>query len=196
MGTRSRVVVIGTSWGGLAALRVVLQVVGPDFAWPILVVQHRAPGKRDHLTALVQEMTPLNVVEAADKMMIKPRTVYLAPANYHLLVERDFSLSLSIDEKVNYSRPAIDVLFETAAEAYRSALIAVLLTGASNDGTNGLRVVQAFGGLTIAQSPQTAEVALMPQSAIEAGVVDFVFDLEEIGEYLTHVAKNVGGLIL
>jgi two-component system chemotaxis response regulator CheB len=128
------------------------------------------------------------VKEADQNEFVQRGHVYIAPANYHLLVERDRSLSLSIDEKVCYSRPSIDVLFETAADVYRAALIGVLLTGANHDGTAGLKKIKQRGGLTIAQDPATAEVATMPHSAIQKQVVDKVLSLGEIASCLAQLS--------
>ena len=106
--------------------------------------------------------------------------MYVAPANYHLLIENDKTFSLSVDDKVNYSRPAIDVLFKSASEAFGSALIAVILTGASSDGADGLKAIKENGGLAIVQDPKKAESEMMPRSAIEACNVDHILALEEI----------------
>ena len=121
----------------------------------------------DYLAFSLNESCQLVVKEAEEKDPIKPGYVYIAPANYHLLVEGDQTLSLSVDAKVCYSRPSIDVLFETAAEVYRSDLVGVILTGASDDGTSGLKRIKEQGGLTIAQDPATAEYAVMPRSEFE-----------------------------
>ena len=183
-------VVIGASAGGLNALQRVLAPLPADFALPILVVQHRLPTSDDFLTFSLKESCQLAVKEADEKEPARPGRVYIAPANYHLLVERDKTLSLSIDAKVCYSRPSIDVLFETAAEAYRSGLIGIILTGASDDGTAGLKKIKEEGGLTIAQDPNTAEYAVMPLSAIREDIVDKIFPLSEIGAFLAQLVKK------
>ena len=128
-------VVMGASAGGLSALQEILRPLPRDFRLPILIVQHRWPAQEDLMTFALNEASRLQVKEAELNEFIQPARVYLAPANYHLLVEQDRWLSLSVDEKVCYSRPSIDVLFETAADAYGAALIGVLLTGANSDGT-------------------------------------------------------------
>ena len=130
------------------------------------------------------------VKEAEEKDPIKPGHVYVAPANYHLLVERDQTMSLSVDAKVCYSRPSIDVLFETAAEVYRSGLVGVILTGASDDGTAGLKRIKEQGGLTIAQDPATAEYAVMPRSAVRENVIDNIFSLTQIASFLAQFSKQ------
>ncbi len=180
-------IVIGASVGGLSALQKILASVPADFALPILVVQHRLPVADDFFTFSLDESCPLVVKEADEKEAVQAGYVYLAPANYHLLVEQDRTLSLSIDAKVCYSRPAIDVLFETAAEVYLSGLVGVILTGASNDGTAGLKKIKENGGLAIAQDPASAESALMPLSAIREGIVDKIFSLTEIGAFLAQL---------
>lgn len=182
----SQVVAIGASTGGLGALQTILSALPADFPAALLIVQHRKAAAKDLLSEILGRTCLLGVQEATDKMLIRTGQVYLAPANYHLLVERDYSLSLSIDERVSYARPSIDVLFETAAEAYGKNLVGVLLTGANHDGTAGFRRIKAQRGLTIAQDPETAEAQTMPQSAIQAGVVDLVLSLEKIAGYLKH----------
>jgi two-component system chemotaxis response regulator CheB len=130
------------------------------------------------------------VKEADQDELIEAGRIYIAPANYHLLVERDRTLSLSIDAKVCYSRPSIDVLFETAAEVYRSGLIGIILTGANNDGTAGLRRIKKNDGLTIAQDPATAEVKRMPTSAIEENIVDRIVSLKKLSSFLTQCSAR------
>ena len=178
-------IVIGTSAGGLNALQKILGPLPADFPLPILVVQHRLPAADDFLTFSLNESCALSVKEAEEKELIKPGFIYIAPANYHLLVEGDKTLSLTIDAKVCYARPSIDVLFETAAEAYLSALVGIILTGANNDGTAGLKKIKEKGGLTIAQDPATAESDVMPLSAIRENVVDKILSLAEIASFLS-----------
>ncbi|MBN1991840.1 MAG: chemotaxis protein CheB [Anaerolineae bacterium] len=181
-------IVIGTSAGGLKALQEILAPLPADFALPILVVQHRLPAPDDFLAFSLNESCQLTVKEAEEKEPIKPGLVYIAPANYHLLVEQDKTLSLSAEAKVCYSRPSIDVLFETAAEAYLSSLIGLILTGANNDGTAGLKKIKEKGGLTIAQDPTTAESGIMPYSAIQEKAVDKIMSLAEISSFLLQLS--------
>lgn len=183
-------IVIGASAGGPNALQEVLAPLPADFTLPILVVQHRSPASDDSLVFSLDESCQLTIKEADEKELIKPGYVYVAPANYHLLVERDKTLSLSVDARVCYSRPSIDVLFETAAEAYLSGLVGIILTGANNDGTAGLKKIKGKGGLTIAQHPATAEAAMMPWSAIQEGVVDKILSLTEIASFLIRLSKE------
>jgi two-component system, chemotaxis family, protein-glutamate methylesterase/glutaminase len=184
-----KAVVIGASVGGVKALQNVLAPLPADFALPILVVQHRMPAPDDFLVFSLSESCRLTVKEADEKESIKPGHVYVAPANYHLLVERDETLSLSVDARVCYSRPSIDVLFETAAEVYRSGLIGIVLTGANHDGTAGLKKIKEKGGLTIVQDPATAESSYMPRSAIQEAVVDRVLSLAEIASFLARCSQ-------
>ena len=185
-----KAVVVGASAGGLNALQKVLAPLPADFTLPIFVVQHRLPAPDDFLTLALDRTCQLVVKEADEKEPVKPGYVYLAPANYHLLIERNQTLSLSVDAKVCYSRPSIDVLFETAADVYRSGLIGIILTGASNDGTAGLQKIKEKGGMTIAQDPDSAEHRLMPFSAIREGIVKHVFSLTETASFLTQIVKK------
>jgi two-component system, chemotaxis family, protein-glutamate methylesterase/glutaminase len=161
-------IVIGGSAGAIDALLTLLPALPRDFPLPVLVVVHLPPNERSLLPEIFGPRCRIPVKEAEDKEPIRGGTVYFAPPNYHLLVESDFSLSLSSDEPVFYSRPAIDILFESAADAYGSAVRAVLLSGASADGTAGVRAVHRVGGLNFVQHPDTAEVSLMPRSALQS----------------------------
>lgn len=182
-----RVVVMGASHGGLRAMKQILASLPPTFRAPIILVQHRAKESDETLAHALQEATPLSVQEAEDKQPVAPGNVYLAPADYHLLVDGD-AFALSTEEAVFYSRPSIDVAFESAAEAFKQSLVAVVLTGANRDGTRGLRRVKELGGYTVAQAPETAESAVMPAAAIASHVVDRVLSLEEIAPFLAEVA--------
>ena len=183
-------IVIGASSGGLNALQQVLAPLPANFPLPILIVQHRFPAADDLLTIALNESCRLKVKEADEKDYIETGHVYVAPANYHMLVERDRTISLSADVKVCYSRPSIDVLFESAADVYLSYLIGVILTGANHDGTVGLKKIKQNGGLTVAQDPATAEADMMPLSAIEANIVDQVLSLNEIASLLALLGKK------
>lgn len=163
-----RAVVIGASAGGVQALSQILPALPGNFPLPILVVVHVPPRRDNALVQLLAAKCALHVKEAEDKEMISGGTIYFAPANYHLLVESGGTIALSSEEPVNHSRPAIDLLFETAADAYGPDLTGIVLTGANQDGADGLKAVGAAGGIAIAQDPATAEVATMPQAAIAA----------------------------
>jgi two-component system, chemotaxis family, protein-glutamate methylesterase/glutaminase len=183
-------VVIGTSAGGLAALSAILPSLPEDFPLPILIVQHMAPNKESYLSAHLDQLSRIRVKEADDKEPIEPGRVYLAPGGYHLLIENDHSLSLSSDDRVCYSRPSIDVLFECAADVFREHLIGIVLTGANNDGASGLAQIKACGGLAIVQDPQTAEAMTMPEEAIKAAEVDYVLSIKEIAPLLCKIVQE------
>ena len=185
--------VIGCSMGGMHALQVIFGALPKDFPVPIAVVQHRYRTSNEGLPAFLRRHTPLNVVDTTDKEWIQPGTVYLAPANYHLLVQREKErgeLSLSVDEAVAYSRPSIDVLFESAADAYGSGVIGVVLTGANADGARGAKRIKSRGGFVIAQDPATAESPAMPQAAIDTARVDRILPLDRIGPFLVELCRN------
>lgn len=183
-------VVIGASAGGFQALQEILAPLPADFRLAMVIVLHRRPGPDDLLASTLNETSALPVKEADPDDRIEPGRVYLAPADYHLLVEPDKRLSLSIDARICYSRPAIDILFETAAETYRAGLIGLILSGASRDGTAGLCQIRAQGGLTIAQDPATATASLMPQSAIQEEVIDQILTLAELAPFLLRVSME------
>ncbi|GFM34681.1 chemotaxis protein CheB [Desulfovibrio subterraneus] len=175
-------VVIGVSAGGLAALEAVLSALGDSFSLPILIVQHISPDSESYLPYHFTPRCSLTVKEADDKEDIAPRTVYFAPPDYHMMVELDRTISLSVESRVNFSRPSVDVLFETAAEAYGEGLIGVILTGANNDGAAGLAKIKQLGGLAIVQTPETAQADAMPRAALEATHADHLLDLKDIGK--------------
>jgi two-component system chemotaxis response regulator CheB len=187
-GAPARIVVIGTSLGGLHALEVLLGGFAIDFPLPIAVVQHRGVDAeaRSLLTSLLQLGCVLPVVEADDKQPLQGGRVYFGPPDYHLLVERG-QLALSTDARVCHARPSIDVLFESAADAYGDGVIAVVLTGASADGAAGATRVRERGGTVVAQDPRGAEAPAMPAAAIATGAVHHVLPLDEIAPFL-HVA--------
>jgi two-component system chemotaxis response regulator CheB len=176
-------VAVGTSLGGLSALRSMLQGVPGYFAVPIAIVQHRDRGSTDMLSRILQQGSALTVLEVEDKEPIRPGFVYLAPPNYHLLAESEY-FSLSVDPPVAFARPSIDVLFESAAKVYAQSVIGVILTGANQDGAAGLAQIKAQGGTTIVQDPRTAECPIMPEAAIARSSVDYVLPLNQIPSML------------
>jgi two-component system chemotaxis response regulator CheB len=180
-----RLIVIGTSLGGLNALTLLLRRLPATLAVPVAVVQHRGLGDDGGLVDLLNLESALRVVDAEDKMPMAAGNVYLAPPDYHLLVEQDGTFSLSTDLPVRSARPSIDVLFESAAQAFGPQAIAVVLTGASADGADGLRCVKEKGGLAIVEDPSTAECAIMPAAALAAAPVASVLPLSRIPDYLT-----------
>ncbi len=177
-------VVIGVSAGGLKALRTILPALSPYFPVPVLVVQHLSPQADDFLARFLNEISQVKVKEADEKEPLLPGTVYLAPPNYHLLVETDKTLSLSVEGRVNYARPSIDVLFLTASEAFGARLIGLVLTGANDDGSRGLKRIKQRGGLALVQDPATADADHMPRAAITAANPDAIIPLQEIAAFL------------
>ena len=182
--------VIGTSLGGFSALKVLLGGLAQPFPLAIAIVQHRHKDSSPSMEVSIQQYTPLPVHEAEDKDELLPGHVYLAPADYHLLVERDY-LTLSVDEPVCFARPSIDVLFESAADAYAERAIGIILTGANRDGTNGLARLKARGGLAIVQDPATADTGMMPQAAIATTRVDAILPLPDIAPYLVNLLARL-----
>ena len=175
-------IVIGVSAGGLKALATLLQGLGPDFTIPIAIVQHRSRDS-DSLALVLQEYTPLRLREIEDKMPIEPGNVYVAPPDYHTLID-DGHFALSVDAPVVYSRPSIDVLFESAADELGERLAGIVLTGANQDGARGLRRIVQRGGRAIVQDPDSAEVGVMPRAALQQVPNAKVVALPDMGAYL------------
>lgn len=169
---KSLAIVVGGSAGSLRVLDGLLEALPLDLPVPILVVVHVGPDDHGQCAGSLRWSSCLPVIEPCDKTMLEAGRVYVAPANYHMLVERDGVISLSVDERVNWSRPSIDVLFESSARSWEHHVTGLLLSGASTDGTQGLRAIKAAGGYTLAQNPDDADYPLMPRSAINAGWVD------------------------
>lgn len=184
-----KIVVVGTSLGGLSALKVLLKALPRDFPLPIAIVQHRHKESERSLSTFLQQFSSLPIQEVEDKDELLPGHVYLAPADYHLLVEPG-CFALSTDEPVLYARPSIDVLFESAADVYAEKTIGIILTGANQDGTQGLARIKACGGWAIVQEPATAESVTMPKSAIATLPVDAILPLEEIAPYLVKLSRQ------
>lgn len=171
------------------ALKTVLQDLPVTFPLPVMIVQHLPATAGDSLPETLDRYCQVTVKQAEHGESPHPGFVYVAPPDYHLLVEIDRTFSLSVDQRVHYARPAIDVLFETAAEAYERALIGVVLTGANMDGSRGLQKIKELGGYAVVQDPATAESPVMPQAALRATTVDRVAPLEEIGAVLMGLSK-------
>jgi two-component system chemotaxis response regulator CheB len=185
---------MGGSAGGFKALSAILSALPLDFPLPVLVVQHLCPGDDGLFARHLASTAKLPLIEPCDKQWIKQGQVYVAPANYHMLVEQNGTIALSVDDKVNWSRPSIDVLFESAALAFGGRAIAVLLSGANADGAAGMQKIKEAGGLTIVQDPATAEYPVMPQAAIDCGAADEVLSAEEIGWRLIELgSRNIEG---
>ncbi|HEV7323322.1 MAG TPA: chemotaxis protein CheB [Ensifer sp.] len=187
MPSEAQAVVIGASAGAVEALSVILPGLPAGFRLPVMVVVHVPPDRPSLMVDLFRAKCRLSVEEAEDKQPLKAGTIYFAPPDYHLLVESDRNLSLSSDEPVLFSRPSIDVLFESAADAFGEALVAIILTGANRDGADGLRAVYEAGGMTIVQNPEGALASAMPDAAIQTCPSALVLSLDAIAEYLKEV---------
>jgi len=182
MSMRKQLVGVGASWGGLDALRTILSALPADLPAPVVVAQHRSA--ESHPTALRELLgaaTRLHVCEAEDKEPLLDGTVYLAPPDYHVLIEEEYALALSTDGPVMYARPSVDVLLESAAEVYRERCVGVVLTGANADGARGLARVRELGGATLVQDPDTAARPEMPRAALAAVPDAHCLPVEELG---------------
>ena len=188
---RCELVVIGCSWGGLQALARLLEALPAGLRLPVAIVQHRAArGRADLLPELLQRHTSAVVCEAQDKDPIEAGRIYLAPMDYHTLVE-PASFALTVDERVHHARPSIDVLFESAADAYDRRTCGVVLTGANSDGAAGLARIKARGGLALVQDPATAERREMPEAALRACRPDCVGSIEELAVAVGRLGAEV-----
>jgi two-component system chemotaxis response regulator CheB len=177
-------IAVGGSWGGLEATAALLERIPVELEQPIVVALHRSPDSmRGVLESLLQQHTRRPVLEPDDKDPIAPRSVYVAPADYHLLVEGG-RFAFSVEARVQYARPSIDVLLESVAQAYRERAIGIVLTGANADGAAGLAAIKRNGGVAVVQDPRTATMKAMPEAALAAASADAVLPLEEIGPFL------------
>jgi two-component system, chemotaxis family, protein-glutamate methylesterase/glutaminase len=183
--------VMGASAGALEALSLILPALPEGYSLPVLVVVHQPPDKESILASLLASRCRVDVREAEDKEPVEPGVVYIAPPDYHLLVEKDFHLSLSSEEAVHYSRPSIDVLFETAADAYGEGLLGVVLSGANADGARGLQRIVEAGGGALVQRPDTAFASMMPEAALAACPSALSMTLDEIAAHLVEIAHEV-----
>jgi two-component system, chemotaxis family, protein-glutamate methylesterase/glutaminase len=183
---------IGASWGGLQAVSRVLSDIPADLDQAIVIAQHRHPQSPEAaLSELLALRIARSVIDIEDKLPIEPRTVYVAPPDYHVLVEPG-SFALSLEGRVQFARPSIDVLLESAADAYRERLIGVILTGANQDGAAGLRHVKERGGVAVIQDPAQALRRTMPDAAMASTVADAVLPVEEIGKFLYGLCVTAG----
>jgi two-component system chemotaxis response regulator CheB len=184
------IVAVGTSWGGLSAMTKLLGSLPEDFPIPIVVVQHRSKDSDRLLVQLLQDATGLKVCEIEDKDVLSAGTVHVAPADYHVLVESGY-LSLTLEEPVRFSRPSIDVMFTSAADAYGPATIGVILTGANEDGAMGLADIVKRGGTALIQDPKTAEIKTMPGAALQAAPTAEVLSLDNLAGRLIELSGEV-----
>ena len=182
-----KAIVIGASAGGFKAIKLFLSTLDPKMNAPIIIIQHVLSGSDINIAGLYGNLCNYLVKEVISKEKITSGYVYLVPPNYHLLLEEDLSFTLSTEDKVSYARPSIDVTFECAAEIFKSSLVGVLLTGANEDGSKGLKKIQEWGGYTIVQNPETAEIATMPQSALNIMTPDKIIEIGELGKFINNL---------
>jgi two-component system, chemotaxis family, protein-glutamate methylesterase/glutaminase len=183
-------IVIGASAGAVQALSTLLPALPANYPFPLLVVVHVPPDRSNALVPLLQKKCRLAVKEAEDKEPVRPGVAYFAPSDYHLLVEKGRTLALSADNLVLYSRPSIDVLFESAAEAYGPAVVGVILTGANDDGAVGLSSICRVGGLALVQDPNEAYAGAMPRAALSACASARCLPLTDITPYLLRLGTE------
>lgn len=176
--------IVGGSAGSLDVLLKVLPAVRPDISFPIVIVIHRKHGADSLLPELLSGRTQLKVKEVDEKEVLAPGVVYIAPSDYHTLIEQDRTFSLDYSEKINYSRPSIDATFQTAAEVYKDKLVCLLLSGSNSDGVNGLKSAKAWEGITVVQDPKSAQVAYMPAQAAAQVEIDYILPIEDIADFI------------
>jgi two-component system, chemotaxis family, protein-glutamate methylesterase/glutaminase len=157
-----------------------------DFHLPIILCLHRLKHVREGFDEVLNLKSKIKVIEPDDKTKLRPGYIYLAPANYHILIDNTHNISLNIDAPVMFSRPSIDVLFESAANIFKDKLIGIILSGANSDGAYGIKIVKHYGGLTIVQNPEEAAIKAMPQSALEACKIDYIYNSDEIIQFLNN----------
>ena len=182
-----KVVIIGGSAGSLNVLMQILPHLPVIKSFAIVIVLHRKSTDEQTLEELITLKSIIKVKRVEDKTPLSPGFIFVAPSNYHLLFEKNNTLSLDTSEKVNYSRPSIDVCFESAAEVYKNQLIGILLSGSNSDGTEGLKAIQKEGGTIIVQDPKSADMAFMPYNAIQNTTPDFVLDIQEILKFILSI---------
>ncbi len=185
-----KAVVIGVSAGGKEVLETILPCLPGDFALPVIITLHRHKSSDGYLIKILNEKCEITVKEADEKEKIESGVAYSTPSNYHLLIENNHIFSLSCENPVNYARPSIDVLFESASDVYGSNLIGIILTGANSDGSRGLKRIKNRGGLAIVQDPKTAYSDFMPKAAIATTEVNHILPLKHIGPFLVKLAYS------
>ena len=187
---KKEMIIIGGSAGSIEVLFQILPLLPKNFPLPVMVVVHRKLVEQNLLEGVLQSKCIIKVTEAVDKMPIQKSTVFLAPAGYHLLIEKDFSFALDSSEKVKYSRPNIDVSMHSVAQVYKNKAIGVLLTGANEDGSYGMKKIHDAGGSTIVQSPETALIPVMPEGALKLFKPDKIARPDEIAKLLMEYAAR------
>ncbi|MBC7531255.1 MAG: chemotaxis protein CheB [Oligoflexus sp.] len=187
---KQRIIVIGASTGGFEALNLILVGLKDALSATLIVCQHIDKSARLNYSMIFRELSGFHLHEVEDKQRIMPGNIYFAPPGYHLYVESDGYFGLSLDALVNWSRPSIDVLFESAARAYDRNVVGLLLTGANSDGVQGIREIKRLGGVTIAQDPLTALAPTMPKMAIETGCVDHIAKIQDVAALLVRLINR------
>lgn len=177
-------IIIGGSAGSLNAVKTILKPLPETFSIPVILVCHRHPDSGGYFEKNLNDVLNLNVKQVDEKEHVRKGFVYVAPPNYHLLIEEDFTFSLTLDEPCFFSRPSIDVTFDAAAEVWEDKLVGIIVTGANSDGSRGLVKIKQAGGFTMVQDPGTAEYDSMPESAVNSVTPDFTGSLEDIGQIL------------
>ncbi|WP_317897102.1 chemotaxis protein CheB [Aurantibacillus circumpalustris] len=185
-----KAIVIGVSLGGMNAMKVLFASLPSTFSIPIIIVQHIGARSDNMWINFINTTSNLKLKEVREKEKVELGNVYVAPANYHLLVEMDETFSLTIDQRVNFARPSIDVLFESAAAAYKDKLIGIILTGSNKDGAAGVKRIQEYGGLVVVEDPETAESNTMPLAAIATTKPDHILPLKKIVDLLIQLEQN------
>jgi two-component system chemotaxis response regulator CheB len=184
-----KVVIMGGSAGSLHALMQILPELPKIYSFAIVLVLHRRNTDEETLEELIRLKSTVDVNLVEDKVPLLPGFIYVAPSNYHLLFEKNDTLSLDTSEKVNYSRPSIDVSFESAAEVYKNQLVGILLSGSNADGTQGLNSIKSFGGTIVVQDPESAEMPFMPNNAIKNCNPDYIFNNQGIVKFIASINK-------
>lgn len=182
--------IFGGSAGSLDVLLKVIPDLRPDLSFPIVIVLHRKPGADQILPDLLAAKTQLRVKELEEKEFIQKGTIYIAPSDYHILIENNHTFSFDHSEKINYSRPSIDVTFQSAADAYKTHVVCILLSGSNADGVEGLKRVKRFGGTAVIQNPDTAIVPYMPAQARLQVSIDAVLEPEEMASFINQLSTE------
>ena len=187
LNNKIELLVIGGSAGSFDVLLQIIPKIKSDLNIPIIIILHRKSNTPTSIAKIFSSKTHLPVLECEEKDILQPGTIYFAPPDYHLLIENDHSISLDFSEKINYSRPSIDVTFKNLADLYHQNLAAILLSGANSDGAQGLFYIKKNNGITIVQDPAVAEIKFMPQQAINLFKVDYTLNIEEIINYINNI---------
>ncbi|MGE0567231.1 MAG: chemotaxis protein CheB [Bacteroidia bacterium] len=187
---KNQIIIIGGSAGSVGVLMKILPKIPESYPIPIVVVVHRMAQEDNLLESLLKSKCSINIIEAEDKMHLAPSAVYMAPPDFHLLFEKDRTIALDYSEKVNYTRPSIDITMQSASDVYGNKVTGILLTGSNQDGAIGMKKIAENGGSTIIQSPESSEIKTMPESAEKLSKIDHVLNPDEILDYLMKTVLN------